>query len=209
MLDDAELVAALRRGEEAVFADLVRRWSPAMLRLARLHVPTQAVAEEVVQDTWIAVLRGLAAFEARSSLRSWVFSILLNRARSAGIKERRAWSPFGRLGRRDPDAAPAVDPRRFQGARDEKPGWWATPPRASAVEELERAELRDTLLAAVADLPTRQREAIVMRDLLGFEPAEAAAAIGVSDGNFRVLLHRGRSRVRAAVEDHLDPDVAS
>jgi RNA polymerase sigma-70 factor (ECF subfamily) len=205
--EDAELLAALRRGEEAAFADLVDRWSPAMLRLARLHVPSHGVAEEVVQETWLAVLRGLDRFEGRASLRSWVFSILLNRARSLGTRERRVL-PFASLRERWAERGdPGVPPERFQGLGDERPGWWAVPPaRWDPHARLETAEAVAALQAAVAALPPRQREALVLRDVLGLSPEEAASVLGVNDGNQRVLLHRARSHVRNALEDVLGED---
>jgi len=205
--DDADLLAALRRGDEAAFADVVDRWSPAMLRLARLHVPSHGVAEEVVQETWLAVVRGLERFEGRASLRSWVFSILLNRARSLGTRERRVL-PFASLRERWSDRDdPGVPPERFQGPHDDRPGWWAVPPaRWDPHAQLETAEAIAALQTAIAALPARQREALVLRDVLGLSPEEAASVLGVSDGNQRVLLHRARSRVRTALEDVLGED---
>jgi RNA polymerase sigma-70 factor (ECF subfamily) len=209
--DDAEVVAALRRGDEAVFADLVDRWGPAMLRVARVHVPSHAIAEEVVQETWLAVLQGLSGFERRSSLRGWVFAILLNRARSRGKREHRV-VPFAALRERFDDrrSEPAVAPERFQDRHGERPGWWATPPArwADPAQQLETAEARAALLSAVADLPPRQREVLVLRDILGMPAEEAASVLGVSEGNQRVLLHRARSRVRAALEPQLAGEVA-
>jgi RNA polymerase sigma-70 factor, ECF subfamily len=197
--DDAELLAALRRGDRDAFAGLVDAWGPAMLRLARLHVPSHAVAEEVVQETWLAVLRGLAGFEGRSSLRTWVFSILLNLARTRGTRERRVL-PFAALRRGEP----AVPAERFQGRRGERPGWWAAPPIhwADPHAQLETREAHAVLQAAIAALPARQREALVLRDVLGLEPEEACSVIGVSEGNQRVLLHRARAKVRTALERH-------
>jgi RNA polymerase sigma-70 factor, ECF subfamily len=199
--DDEELLAALLRRDREAFAALVDDWGPSMLRLARLHVPSHAVAEEVVQETWLAVLAGLPRFEGRSSLRTWVFSILLNLARTRGVRERRVL-PFAALrGRR---GEPAVPPERFQGRRGERPGWWAAPPLrwADPHVQLETRATHDALQAAIAALPARQREALVLRDVLGLEPEEACSVIGVSEGNHRVLLHRARAKVRAALERH-------
>jgi RNA polymerase sigma-70 factor (ECF subfamily) len=206
VVDDAELVAALRRGDRDAFAQLVDGWGPAMLRVARLHVPSHAVAEEVVQETWLAVLRGLPRFEGRSSLRTWVFSILLNQARTRGARERRVL-PFAALRERF-DARrgePAVPPERFQGRGGERPGWWAAPPLrwADPHEALETREAHAALQAAIAALPVRQREVLVLRDVLGLDAEEACSVVGVSDGNHRVLLHRARAKVRAAVEGHV------
>jgi RNA polymerase sigma-70 factor, ECF subfamily len=197
---EADLLIALRQGDQAAFAELVDAWGPAMLRVARMHVPSHAIAEEVVQDTWLAVLRGLERFEGRSSLRTWVFSILLNLARSRGEREHRVL-PFAALWER---REPAVPPERFQGRRDERPGWWAAPPQPWADPEarLESRAAQEALQAAIATLPTRQREAIVLRDVLGFDADEACSVTGVSDGNHRVLLHRARAKVRSALERH-------
>lgn len=203
---DAELVAALRRGDDAVFAALVDEWSPAMLKVARMYVPSHAVAEEVVQETWIAVLHGIDRFEGRSSLRGWVFSILMNKARTLGKRERRTL-PFAALGERwaEMRGASAVDEDRFQGRRGERPGWWASPPVewTDPHARLETAEGLALLREEIAALPPRQRDAVVLRDVLGLSAEEAGMALGVSEGNQRVLLHRGREKVRAALERRL------
>jgi len=183
-MDDDRLVAALRAGDEAVFSDVVARWSPGLLRLARLHVPSQEVAEEVLQETWLAVLRGIDGFEGRASLRSWVIGILLNQARQHGRRERRSL-PFAAL-RRERQRAPLPP------ARPEAPG-----------ERLEAEALRHALTAAIAELPPRQREVLTMRDVIGLPADQVCTVLGVSEGNQRVLLHRARSRVRRKVEGHL------
>jgi RNA polymerase sigma-70 factor (ECF subfamily) len=204
--DDAQLIAALRRGDEVAFADIVDRWGPGLLRVARMYVPSHAVAEEVVQETWIAVLRGLDRFEGRSPLRTWVFGILLNLARTHGRRERRSL-PFAALRRRfeDRGGEAAVDPERFQGRGDERPGWWALPPArwAEPDERLQAAETRAVLAAAIDGLPVRQREALVLRDVLGLSAEETCTVLGTTDGNQRVLLHRARAKVRATLEQHL------
>ena len=209
MPEDADLVASLRSGDEEAFAELVRRWGPSLLRLAQVHVPSRSVAEEVVQETWLAVLRGIDRFEGRSSLRTWVFGILLNLARTHGRRERRTL-PFAALrerweARRD---EPAVAPGRFQGQEGERPGWWAAPVErwADPEERLEGAEARRVLKEAIAALPPRQREVLVLRDVLGFSAEEACSVLEVSDGNQRVLLHRGRARVRRALESYFGGD---
>ncbi|HEX6021827.1 MAG TPA: sigma-70 family RNA polymerase sigma factor [Solirubrobacter sp.] len=206
MRDDADLVAALRRGDEAAFAELVDAWGPSMLRLARTHVPSHSIAEEVVQETWVAVLNGLDRFEGRSSLKTWVFSILLNVARSRGQRERRS-VPFAALRERwdmhrDEDVVP---PERFQGRDGERPGWWAAPPSrwGDPHEQLASKEAQAVMWAAIEQLPARQREALVLRDVLGLDAGEASTAMGISEGNQRVLLHRGRAKVRNALERHL------
>jgi RNA polymerase sigma-70 factor (ECF subfamily) len=189
---DAPELARLRAGDEAAFVALVGRHHAAMRRVARAYVPSDAVAEEVVQETWIAVLRGLKNFRGESSFRTWLFSILVNRARSVGSRERRT-SPH-----EDPHA---VDPSRF-GAD----GMWSRPPERwdEAIDErLDAAALSGTLDAALADLPARQREVLVLRDVEDLTSAEVSDVLGISEGNQRVLLHRGRSRLRNELERRL------
>ena len=205
MGEDSELVDALRRGDQAAFAGLVNRWGPSMLRLARAHVPSQAIAEEVVQETWLAVLRGLDRFEGRSSLHGWVFAILLNLARKHGRRERRTL-PFAAFRRRAEEGhGPAEPPERFQRASGERPGWWALPPArwADPEERLEAAATQAVLSRAIAELPLRQREALLLRDVLGVPPEEACGVLGTTGANERVLVHRARARVRAALERHM------
>ena len=205
-MDDDRLVAALRAGDEAAFSDIVARWSPGLLRLARLHVPSQEVAEEALQETWLAVLRGIDGFEGRSSLRSWVIGILINQARQHGRRERRSL-PFAALRRMGEEGRdePAVSPMAFQGWNGPRPGWWIVPPSRPEApgERLEAEALRHALTAAIAELPPRQREVVTMRDVLGLPADEVCTVLGVSEGNQRVLLHRARSRVRRKVEGHL------
>jgi RNA polymerase sigma-70 factor (ECF subfamily) len=172
-------------------------------------VRDRAVAEEVVQDTWLGVLNGLDRFEGRSSLRTWIASILLNNARTRGQRERRVL-PFSFLRRRAEEGRdePAVDPDRFQTVRDQQPGAWARPPAEwdSPVERLSQAEGRKVLLEAIAALPPRQREVIALRDISGWSAEEARNALGLSETNQRVLLHRARSKVRAALERHFEAE---
>jgi RNA polymerase sigma-70 factor, ECF subfamily len=205
--DESELIEALRRGDEAAFAKLVDELSPALLRVAMAHVPSRAVAEEVVGDTWLGVIRGIDRFEGRSSLRTWIFQILLNNARTKGKRERRTlpFSFFGRRGREGRDE-PAVDPSRFQGRRGEDPGAWARPPVEwdAPDAKLESDAVRTVLLEAIADLPPRQRDVITLRDVLGYSSAEARNILDVSETNQRVLLHRARSKVRGALEAYFD-----
>lgn len=209
---DAELVAALRRGDERAFAELVDEWGPAMLRLAQLQVGSRAVAEEVVQEAWLAVLRGLDGFEGRSAFRTWVFGIVVNVARARGRRERRTL-PFSFLRRRAEEGrpGPVVDPDRFLPAgHPERPGWWALPPApwAAPDERLVADEMRDVILSTIAELPVRQRAVIVLRDVEGCPAEEACEALGLSEGNQRVLLHRARARVRNAVERQFGAEVA-
>jgi RNA polymerase sigma-70 factor (ECF subfamily) len=205
--DERELIEALRRGDEAAFAKLVDELSPALLRLALAHVPSRAVAEEVVGDTWLGVINGIDRFEGRSSLRTWIFQILLNNARTRGKRERRTlpFSFFGRRGEEGRDE-PAVDPSRFQGRNGDHPGAWARPPVEwdAPDAKLESDETRAVLLEAIAELPPRQRDVITLRDVLGYSSEEARNILELSETNQRVLLHRARSKVRAALEDHFD-----
>jgi RNA polymerase sigma-70 factor (ECF subfamily) len=168
-------------------------------------VPSRAVAEEVVQDTWEAVLKGIDRFQGRSSLRTWVVSILLNTARTKGERERRIL-PFSLLRRRDEEGRdePSVPPGRFQDRDGEHPGGWARPPVEweSPERKLESDATRQVMLEAIAGLPPRQRDAITLRDILGWSAAEACNALGISETNQRVLLHRARSKVRSALEAH-------
>ena len=167
-------------------------------------MPSLAVAEDVVQDTWVGVVRGIDRFEGRSSLRTWIFQILLNIARSRGPREKRSlpFSSFRRRGEEGRDE-PAVDPDRFEGR-----GAWARPPREweSPEQRLESDATRDVLLGAVAELPPRQREVITLRDILGYSAEETRNALELSETNQRVLLHRARSNVRAALERHFEAE---
>jgi RNA polymerase sigma-70 factor, ECF subfamily len=207
--NDEKLLAGLRRGDEDAFRALVHEHGPFLLRLALMHVPSRAIAEEVVQDTWLAVLNGIDRFEGRSSLRTWIASILLNTARTRGQRERRVL-PFSFLRRRREEGRdePAVDPDRFQSVRDSRPGEWARPPAEwdSPVERLATEEARRVLLEAIAGLPVRQREVIALRDISGWSAAETRNALGLSETNQRVLLHRARSKVRAALERYFEEE---
>jgi RNA polymerase sigma-70 factor, ECF subfamily len=206
-VQERELVGALRRGDEAAFALLVETLHGSMLRLAMLHVGDRAVAEEVVQDAWVGVLRQLDRFGGRSSLRTWVLRIVGNRAKTRAVRERRS-VPFSALPGSGPEAdEPAVDPDRFLPAGHRWAGHWATPPaswRDLPEERLLAAETMAEVERAVATLPAAQRAVLVLRDVEGLTAAEACQLLGLTEGNQRVLLHRGRSRVRAALERYLD-----
>jgi RNA polymerase sigma-70 factor (ECF subfamily) len=206
---DAELVEALRSGDEEAYAGLVEELTPALTRLALAHVPSRAVAEEVVQDTWLGVINGIDRFQGRSALRTWIFQILLNIARTRGKREKRTL-PFASLRRRGEEGRdePAVDADRFQGRRDEYPGHWSRPPTewSSPEERLAQDEASRLMLETIAGLPPRQREVITLRDIQGYSAAEARNALGVSETNQRVLLHRARSKVRAALEELMDEE---
>lgn len=206
--DERALVAALRRGDEAAFVELVRRHGASLLRLARTFVRDQAVAEEVVQETWLAVLNGIDRFEGRSSLKTWIFQILSNRARTRAVRERRS-APFSALAGEDDEAA--VDADRFRGEGHRWAGHWAAAPSDWSHLPEERLLDRETLAhvtAAIETLPPRQAEVIVLRDVEGWEPEEVCAALGITDGNQRILLHRARSKVRAALELYLSEGAA-
>src|SRR3954469_20229870 len=200
-LRDSEVVAALKRGDQSVFADLVDAYSPGLMRVARMYVRDRAVAEEVVQETWIGVLRGIDRFEGRSSLKTWIFRILMNTAKTRGQRESRS-IPFSAAAAAD---EPAVDPDRFLGADHQVAGGWMLGPSEwqTPEEELLQGETRDAILAAIEDLPESQRAVIRMRDVEGFPSEEVSEALGITDGNQRVLLHRARSKVRRAIEAHL------
>jgi len=202
--EDMRLVDALRAGDEQVFRDLVERYNASLIRVALMYVRTRAVAEEVVQDTWIGVLRSLPRFEGRSSLRTWIFRILANQARTRARKEARS-VPFSSLAGGD---APAVDPDRFLPVdHSAYPGHWATPPRSWGglpEEELLARETREHTLAAIDALPASQRTVISLRDVEGWSSDEVCDLLEISEGNQRVLLHRARSKVREALEDYLN-----
>jgi RNA polymerase sigma-70 factor (ECF subfamily) len=192
---DAALAAALRAGDEAAFRGLVLRHHAALVRLARASVSSHAVAEEVAQETWLAVIQGIDRFEGRSSLKSWIFAILVNRARSRGVREQRI-VPMSSLGG-DGDDGPAVDADRFVAAGQRWGGHWSSPP-VPWEEPAERLIAKE----AIERLPTQQRAVVSLRDVEGWSSAEVCALMELSEGNQRVLLHRGRARVRAALEDH-------
>ena len=187
---DRPLVDRLRAGDEQAFVELAEKYQGAMKSLARLHVPSNAVAEEVVQDAWIGVLRGIGRFECRSSLRTWLFHIVLNRAISAGIRERRS-VPVD-------DFEHIVDASRFDAG-----GTWRVPPEPWADQVDDKviaAKISARILTAIADLPPRMGEVVTLRDVHGLSSEEVCAVLDISQANQRVLLHRGRSRLREVVE---------
>ena len=199
--EDERLVAALRAGDAEAFTTLVDRHSGAMIRVAMAYVPTRAAAEEVVQETWIAVMRGIGRFEGRSSLKTWILRILANVAMRAGARERRSL-PFSALAAAE-GGEPSVDPSRFLPAdHDLFPGHWAImPTRWPTPEEgLLAGETRDVIAAAIAELPVAQRTVIALRDIEGWSSDEVSAVLDITAGNQRVLLHRARGRVRTAIE---------
>jgi RNA polymerase sigma-70 factor (ECF subfamily) len=191
--DDQGLLERLRDGDEDAFRELVALHDGALRRLARTFVHTPSSADEVVQETWLGVIRGLDAFEGRSSLRTWIFRILINRARTRGVRDARS-VPFSAL---ETDDEPAVQPSAF-GADGR---WTSAPPRLDTDPEtsLLSAELRAHLLRAVDGLAPAQRAVITLRDLVGVSAEEVCELLELSEGNQRVLLHRARSRVRTAL----------
>lgn len=203
--DDSQLLAALRDGDEAAFRDLVTRYHGPLKRLARTFGADEPTAEEVVQETWLAALRGIDRFEERSSLKTWLFGILKHQARRRAVRERRT-IPFTALAGDEEDADPVVDALRFQGPDACWPGHWATPPRAweDGPRRLASLEARAAIRGALADLPERQRAVVALRDVEGLDAEEVCGLLQLTEGNQRVLLHRGRSAVRAALEARLD-----
>ena len=209
--EELRLLERLRGGDEAAFASLVDRHHNALLRLAMAYVSDRSVAEEVVQETWIGVLEGLDRFEGRSSLKTWIFRILTNKAKTRGVRESRhvSFSPVG-ASEEDSDE-PAVDPARFRST-----GYWvdhwAVPPSKWDEETPEKLLLSKEsgmhIEKAIDALPSSQKQVLVMRDVEGLSSEEVCNILGLSETNQRVLLHRARSRARRALEQYLEGDVA-
>jgi RNA polymerase sigma-70 factor, ECF subfamily len=198
--DDRTLVAALRGGDERAFEALVERYHGSLVRIARMYVRDHAVAEEVAQETWLAVLDGIERFEGRSSLKTWIFRILTNRAKTRGQREGRQL-PISALAADEPE----VPLDRFLPPDDPyQPLGWATPPRPWPEERLLTRETVARVRDAIAKLPPAQQAVIGLRDVEGFSADEVAAALDISAGNERVLLHRARSRVRRELEEYFD-----
>jgi RNA polymerase sigma-70 factor (ECF subfamily) len=206
-VDEMLLVEQLRAGDESAFTALVTMYYPAMLRVALMYVASRAVAEEVIQETWLGVLQGIGRFEGRSSLKTWIFRILANTAKTRAQREGRS-IPFSSLA--DPNAEggePVVDPDRFFPADDSStPNAWSSPPQSwngLPEERLLSRETSERIGAAIRALPPVQRAVITLRDVEGWSAEEVCDRLGVSDGNQRVLLHRARGKVRQALEDYL------
>ena len=200
--DDGAVVAALRAGDEAAFARLVDRHTPSMLRVARGYVRNHELAEDVVQETWIALLKGIDKFEGRSSLRTWLFTVLINIAKTRGIRERKDGDRLKAF------VGDTVDPARFRPAGDEWPGHWKQNEVPAPFPETPEGSLLGNELTAVAlrgldGLPERQRVVVTMRDMLGLDSDEVCKLLDISVANQRVLLHRGRAAVRQVLEDYL------
>ncbi len=207
---DDVAVSRLRAGDERMFAALVDAWSPGMLRAARTFVADRHTAEDVVQEAWLGVLRGIGAFQGRSSLRTWTYRILLNIAKTRGAREART-VPMSSLAPVDDDHGPTVDPARFRGPDDRWPGGWRSfPPEwPSPEQQVMAAEMRTHLAAALAALPARQRVAVSLRDVHGYSSEEVCAMLDISPGNLRVLLHRGRASLRGTLENQLTQGAVS
>ncbi len=203
---DQDIAEALRRGDEPLFSALVARLHPAMVRLAAAYVRDPGVAEEVAQEAWLGVLRGLPRYEGRSALRTWIFSILLNQAKSRAERERRT-IPFSAVA---PPDVPAVEPERFLPADHPRwPRWWDEYPSAwddIPEDRLVGEETVEVVRRAIEGLPRTQRIVITLRDVDGLSAPEACSVLGITETNQRVLLHRARSRVRRALERYLDEE---
>jgi RNA polymerase sigma-70 factor (ECF subfamily) len=205
---DAELVARLRGRDEAAFALVLDAWSGGMTRVARSIVSTHASADEVVQDAWLAVVQAIGTFEARSSLKTWVYRILVNTARRRAMREGRhvSWSLVP-----GEDDTPTVDPARFGGPGDRFPGHWlAFPaPWPSPEQNMLAGEVQAQVEAALAALPERQRVVITLRDVEGYSSDEVCSILDISAANQRVLLHRARAFVRGRLEEYFVASAAS
>ena len=184
--NERALVFALRSGDEAAFVHLIDRYGPGLLRVASSYVRSRAVAEEVVQEAWLGVLRGIDRFEGRSSLKTWIFRIAVNVAKTRATREARS-IPFSAL-----TDEPTVDPERFADDR------WQSPP--TSFERLEERDAIRCLEAAIACLPAQQRQVITLRDVCGLSSTEVCQLLSLSPENQRVLLHRARAKARAAIE---------
>jgi RNA polymerase sigma-70 factor (ECF subfamily) len=204
---DESMLRALRAGDESAFAELIDKYSSMLLRVAQTYTPSRAVAEEVVQETWLGVINGLERFEGRSSLKIWIFKILTNTAITRGSRERRS-VPFSSLAGHERDGGESsVDPDRFLAPdHDRWPGHWELGPTAwpTPEERLLAGETRDVILGAIDELPYNQRTVITLRDIEGWPSEEVCDALELSEGNQRVLLHRARTKVRAVLERHFD-----
>jgi len=202
-VDDKHLVEALRAGDERAFEQLTHEYHAPLMRVAQIYVTSRSVAEEVVQETWLGVLNGIGRFEARSSLKTWIFRILTNIAKTRAQREGRTL-PFSVLERPDTVPEPAVGPERFLPPDHERwPGHWSSRPQPWPEDRLLAAETRGVVERAIEALPPAQRAVISLRDVEGWSSDETCNALGVTETNQRVLLHRARSKVRQALEDYL------
>jgi RNA polymerase sigma-70 factor (ECF subfamily) len=204
---ELHLITRLRSGDEVAFSALIDLYHTSMLRLAMVYISPRALAEEVVQDAWLGVLKGLKTFEGRSSLKTWIFRILTNCAKTRAQREGRTLA-FSSLETMDVDADPsALDPDRFQGADGEWPGHWRVFPadwNALPEQQLLSQETRGCILRSIETLSPRQREVITLRDIEGCSAEETCQALGISEQNQRVLLHRARLKLRQALEQYFE-----
>jgi RNA polymerase sigma-70 factor (ECF subfamily) len=209
-VDAKALVEAAKNGDEAAFATLVEKYHGSLVRVARMFVKDNQTAEEVAQDTWIAVLEGIDRFEGRSSFRTWLFTILSNKAKTRAVRDGRI-VPFSAIASADAATAEdAVDADRFLGAEHERaPYHWAAKPQAWTEEQVLADETIKLVNAEIEKLPPTQREVIRLRDVEGWSPDEIAEVLEISPGNQRVLLHRARAKVRNAIEGYLDNKVGA
>jgi len=201
--DEKALIQQLRAGSEPAFVDLVTRYNSAMTRVALCFVRDDDTAQEVVQDAWLGVLKGMASFEGRSSLKSWIFSIVVNQAKTRGVREARS-IPFSSLAAREASGTePAVDPSRFLGPDAQWPGHWAQPPQSWGQDPeacFLQAEMMGQLSRSIDALPPAQRTVMLLRDVAGHDAESICNTLGITMTNMRVLLHRARSRVRNQLE---------
>ncbi len=204
---DAQLVAALKRREEMAFVTLLERYQGKLLRLALVYCRTRDLASEVVQETWLAVIQGIDRFEGRATFKTWLFQILVNRARTRAVKEGRMLSFSSLAAEAEASSDPAVPASRFRPLDDPWPNNWAVPPHSwgeSSDAPLLRAETMELVKRAIAELPPAQQQVITLRDVEGWAADEVCNVLQISETNQRVLLHRARSRVRAALENHFE-----
>ena len=205
--DDAQLLAALKRRDESAFVALVERYQRPLLRLALVYCRSLAIAEEIVQDTWLGVIRGIDRFEGRASFKTWLFQILVNRARTRAEREGRDVSFSSLVEEAEAPGEPAVPPERFRPIDDKWPNNWALPPHSwgeSADAGLLAGETMDLVKRAIAQLPFAQQQVITLRDIEGWPAEDVCNVLMISETNQRVLLHRARSRVRGALESHFN-----
>ncbi len=198
---ELDLVAALRNGDERAFMTLIERYQSSLFRLALIYTPSRAVAEEVVQETWLSVIQGIDRFEGRSSLKTWLFRILTNRAKTRGVREGRS-VPFSALHAGDDHAEPSVEPKHFdslQGHWTSSPGDWSEVPEDRMISRETQACIR----SAIDALPPNQQTVITLRDVEGWTSEEVCNVLGISETNQRVLLHRARSKIRRALDQYL------
>jgi RNA polymerase sigma-70 factor (ECF subfamily) len=204
--EDAALVERLRNRDEAAFLEIVQRHHGSLVRLAQSYVNNRAIAEEVAQETWVAVLQGIDRFEGRSALKTWVFQILINRAKTRGVREARSIN-FSALSDTNSESGSSVDPSRFLSSDDSQhPGGWVSQPQRwdlTPEQQLLSQECQTFIDQAIANLPELQKEVITLRDVQGWDNEEICTLLGISEANCRVLLHRARSRMRQVLENYL------